>query len=151
MSYNCLKVQEQIALVKFPGFSPEKVIQNIKEGRTVVTNGPMLDFIVQNENGEFSRIGGTITGKKLTVNFRLVSSHEFGPLRKLCLYFGDIKSHKEELIYNIHFDKNNFRLRGAIDFEAHEGPCYLRGELFSGSAEETHFCLTNPIWLTKTS
>jgi hypothetical protein len=26
MSYNCLKVQEQIALVKFPGFSPEKVV-----------------------------------------------------------------------------------------------------------------------------
>ncbi len=139
----------RIGIICSRPYTTDKIINSIKKGRVVVTNGPLLDFYIQNELGEKAILGGEIDGKGFTLNYRFVSSPEFGPVKKLCLYSGDLKVQKEELIYNIHFQKNNYDLYGAIDFEAPGNISYIRGELFSEAENSTKFCLTNPIWISE--
>ncbi|MCP4724555.1 MAG: hypothetical protein GY863_05950 [bacterium] len=139
----------RIGIISSRPYTIDKIINSIKKGKVVVTNGPLLDFYIQNELGEKAIIGGEIEGTVFSLNYRFVSSPEFGPVKKLCLYSGDIETHKEELIYNIHFQKNNYNLYGAIDFEAPGNKSYVRGELFSDAENSMKFCLTNPIWLSE--
>ncbi len=133
------------------GLTQGNLVDCIKKGKTLITNGPLLHFHVSNENEDLAYIGDTISGEELTVNFRLASTPEFGQLKKLCLYLGDLSTKKEEMIYKIFFDKNNYKLKGAINFEVHDNTCYIRGELFSGHGNDSFYCFTNPIWVTKKS
>ncbi len=56
----------------------EKIVSSIKEGKSVISTGPLLDFTVRNETGDLTPIGGEITGSIFAVKVRAASSPEFG-------------------------------------------------------------------------
>jgi hypothetical protein len=124
-----------------------KVVSCLSRGASVVTNGPLLKFSIQNEKGEISSIGEEISGKIFDIDFNAISTGEFGRLNKLCLYAGAIGSKKEDLIYTYVFKNKNYTMNGKISFEPRGARGYIRGELWSGVDDDIHFCYTNPVWL----
>lgn len=130
-----------------PPIIPEKIVESIKNGRLVITNGPLMDFTVRNEIGERSLLGGELNGSMLAVKYRAVSTPEYGPIRRLRFYSGNISARVEEPIYTIDFRDRKYSVQNEINLEPRGAYGYIRGELFSGDNEQKLFCYTNPVWI----
>jgi len=130
-----------------PPIIREKILESIKNGCSVITNGPLMDFTARNEIGERSLLGGELKGSLLAIKYRAVSTPEYGPIRRLRFYSGNISSRVEEPIYTINFQNRKYSVQNEINLEPRGSYGYIRGELFSGDNEQKLFCYTNPIWI----
>jgi hypothetical protein len=128
----------------------EKIVSSIKEGKSVISTGPLLDFTVLNETGDLMLIGGEIAGSLFTIKFRAVSSPEFGSIKEIKLFLGEIFCGKEEQVFSIKLSKNRYYYNGNFQIERRGKINYIRGELLSCDSGLSRFCLTNPIWLRPT-
>lgn len=125
----------------------DSVVDSLRNGRSVITNGPLMDFSVSNESGGRSPLGGEISGSAFTVRFRSVSSREYGPITKIKIFSGDKASGIEEPIYTVHYKGDLFSVQGEFHVDPRSDFGYLRGELYSGSSNQKGFCYTNPVWI----
>ncbi len=125
----------------------EKIVQSLKEGKSVISTGPLMDFSVHNHIGKRVLVGGNIEGRTFTVKFRGVSSAEYGPITDIKLYLGEIRRECEEQVFSVKLTKNRYNYQGEFHIEARGKINYIRGELISGDAGRSLFCVTNPIWI----
>ncbi|MFC1556371.1 hypothetical protein ACFL5L_00125 [candidate division KSB1 bacterium] len=123
------------------------IVSCLKKGLAVVTNGPLLNFVVLNESGSRALLGSEIKGAIFNLKYRALSTEEFGPIRKVLIYAGDISSHREELIYTFNFHTNSYSGSEEINIEPRSEFGYIRGELWSENANGKYFCFTNPVWI----
>ena len=130
-----------------PPIIQEKITASIRNGRSVITNGPLMDFTIRNEMGERSLLGGELKGSLLTIKYRAVSTPEYGSISRVCFYSGDISARVEEPIYTVDFQNSEYSVQNEINLEPLCSYGYIRGELFSGDNEQKRFCYTNPIWI----
>lgn len=105
------------------GPSPEAILEALKEGRTVVTDGPMV--LVRAEGARWDA--------------EAVSTEEFGKVVELRVYFGDLGKRKESVLWRGGRGMRTWA-RGSIP----PGPGYLRAET---ETEGGALGLTNPVWL----
>ncbi len=108
-------------------------IQGIKNGELIVSNGPFLSFQLKAER-KYYPIGSTINDKIAILEFETRTAQEFGEIRTLDLYIGDISLKKENKISN---PQNNLK----IELPASG---YVR---MSMSTSQGGFVLTNPVWV----
>lgn len=129
-------------------FNGTNLIREIKKRHTLVTNGPIVDFQLQNENGEKAKIGDTIRGKNFQLILNGKSTSEFGKIKSLKLFLGDLEK-KEEIEFQTFIktkDPYLFELKlNSSDFPKNG---YLRSELLAEKTDgKLSRCLTNPIWI----
>ncbi|MBD3234153.1 MAG: hypothetical protein GF315_10570 [candidate division Zixibacteria bacterium] len=134
------------------------VLQAITRGNCVISDGPFIDFHFKNDQGDFKLTGDTVgylSESNWEPSLVLKSSPEFGKLRKVIVYFGDLSIKEEHILiensnfpneYECEFDLNNLRdtLKDLTDIVNESPSGYLRVELIT-----THgnICMTNPIWV----
>ncbi len=126
------------------------IINCLKNGKAVVTNGPLFNFVVSNQEGKRVFVGEEIGGEVFRIFYHALSSPEFGPVRKVVFYFGDIKANVEDIIFTFNFSETSFSKKQEFIVEPRSEFGYIRGELWSGDGQFRRYCYTNPVWLRET-
>ena len=127
--------------------SAKGILDAMRNGRTVVTNGPLAILQARNDKGQIANIGDDIAGREFTLMINSCSSDEFGSIDRIDLYQGDFTNGQEQLERtfvpqkgeNTHFF--TYRI-------THRNRGYVRLEATSSARGNQYRCLTNPIWLS---
>ena len=128
------------------------ILAALRNGRTVITDGPLAVLQARNDTGRTVNIGDDITGREFTLTISARSSDEFGPIDRIHLYRGDLLKGLEQIEKTFIPRKDNGKDVGAHDHIfthkiAYKNRCYVRVEATSSARGERYMCLTNPIWL----
>ncbi len=120
-------------------FSESSVLEALRQGRAVITTGPMAELVVENERGVVYRSGDVVEGRDCTARCRIRSSKETGFLTAGRLMGGGERS---EVVLR------EFRLKGgeySCDqwWSVSDGLQYIRLEVETSN----NLCaFTNPVW-----
>ncbi|MFC1477082.1 hypothetical protein ACFL6L_01320 [candidate division KSB1 bacterium] len=125
----------------------EVVLSCVKKGRSVVTNGPIMNFIIMSENEQRAYLGEEISGHTFTLKYKGLSTPEFGPIRKVEIFIGDIASRTEESVFTFNFHDKKYKMQQEFSIEPRSELGYIRCELLTQNEQDVHFCFTNPIWI----
>lgn len=131
------------------GLSLNSLLDAFKNGRMLVTDGPFVDFHVKNESDQIARCGGEIAGNKLAMETTCLSSPEFGQLKYLKIYLGNLKTRKEQLFKNVTEFSGRLKHHEITEITTND-ESYLRVELYSEKKDRVFRCRTNPIWVKLT-
>jgi len=128
----------------------DNILDAMRCGRAVITDGPLAIFNIKNEHGQEANIGETISGNQFEITLQVKSTEEFGRLSKAVLYRGNPSQKLEEIELEInlkrtkddyaHFSKHSMKSKS---------DCYFRLEVTSQEGERKHRCITNPIWVSR--
>ncbi|MDZ7331755.1 MAG: CehA/McbA family metallohydrolase [candidate division KSB1 bacterium] len=125
------------------------IIQAVKSHRTLVTSGPIIDMMVHNTQNDKATIGSEISGEELLLHVRAKSTPEFGRLKSLKIYRGDLVEKKEKLEIQCQNFLNSYSLQWEQRIIESSNSSYLRAELVTQTnAGAEHRCLTSPIWIS---
>lgn len=138
----------------------DQIIAALRKGNSCISTGPVIQLRVINRSDESFAMGETVRGTVAAVNVMAVSSHEFGELENLRIWYGDVARRREELF----FAKSDFA--GATTFTAtlpaaepsgaaaSSGPAYFRAELATKAQAMAlpdvrlrPQALSNPVWI----
>lgn len=118
------------------------ILKALREGRSQITTGPLIDWSVKSEYNS-AITGGTVLGPFLTISIRAVSNQEYGPIRSIKLFTGEVHG-KENLLkeynYNKIYDCNEVYLYNTTSNN------YLRCEVLTDLG---FFSYSNPIWINR--
>lgn len=122
------------------------ILNAIKNGNTIITNGPIVIPTIQNDNGRIANVGESISGRgsKLIINAQ--SSEEFGFIDKIDIYRGDIVNKVESLEITLKPNSDYSKQMFVHKIECKKNS-YIRLEAKSLVRNEEYICFTNPIWL----
>lgn len=129
-----------------------RILDALRHGRAVLTDGPIAIFTIQNAHGHTANIGETLSigepQESVALKFQIKSTEEFGPLSKAVLYRGDL-SRKIETI-ELELDLNTIPNRYEHQFQhftTARTNCYFRLDAKSQKDGYEYRCITNPIWV----
>ena len=134
--------------------SVTRILDALRNGRTVVTNGPIAVLHARNDSGLTASVGDDIAGKAFTLTISARSSEEFGPIDRIDLYRGDLVE-KLEQIERTFVPSDSFSFLEVGDPTTHvfthridhKNRSYVRVEATSSARGKQYICFTNPIWL----
>ncbi len=115
--------------IYLPSLSKENLINNLQNGKYIVTDGPFMDI--------------ELKGDSLLCTAR--STKEFGKLINMKIY-GGIED-KEVIIKEIKWEENKECFAFEKTFTVNTKVKYFRGELSSLADKKYLFCMTNPVWV----
>jgi hypothetical protein len=128
-------------------FNYQNLVRAMQQGRTIVTNGPVASFAIENENGERAEIGDEISGKRLTISLRVISSAEFGNFVEIKIILGDLKQKREFEIFKFSPENKIFEFENSVQIEAPPDG-YVRAEVTTqDESKRVYRCLTSPVYL----
>ncbi len=128
------------------------LLEAMRDGKMILTDGPVVRLVARNEQKRITTIGGEARGTTPVLQMEAMSSTEFGSLAIVRCYQGRIGDGSETVILKkdlalgtmrwteelaIHVKCNSY-VRAVVSTSPHDS---LDGE--------SHFCISNPIWLTK--
>ncbi len=120
----------------------DNIIRSMKNGRTVITNGPLVLFSAFNESKQCFQLGDEASGKRFHIFINSLSSEEMGALEEIRIIQGEL--HKKETVVKL---IKVFPQPFYFDLDFHfQGASYLRCEAVT---TKKLFCYTNPIWFTE--
>ncbi len=127
------------------------ILDALRNGRTLVTDGPMVILQARNDIGQTANIGDDIVGKEFTLTLSARSSDEFGPIDRIDLYRGDLVEKREKIERTFIPKKGDGTGGSACDhIFTHKIVCknrsYIRVKATSSARGEQYTCFTNPIW-----
>lgn len=124
------------------------ILEAMRRGRAVTTDGPLAIFNIKNEQGQIANIGETISGKDFELTLQIKSIEEFGGISKAVLYQGNPSQKIENIELEIDLKKTKDRYAHLSKHSIKSNSdCYLRLEVTSQRDEFEYRCITNPIWL----
>ena len=122
----------------------ETTISAMKNGNCFITNGPFIKICCQ-ASGKTYEMGSTIRVNKGSLNISIVSTPEFGQIKKLIVKKGIIGSSTEIDDFTV-INQKKYDLENNIEIVV-DSDCYFRSEVELDSNEDKkRFALTNPIW-----
>jgi len=129
-------------------FGEDGILDALKNGHSIMTDGPLVIFNITNEYGETKIIGDEISGSQFTLNIQWNSTSEFGTVSQITVYNGTIGAKKENPTPIYSFSPNN--LNGVQTYKdlADKIPqlqtSYIRIEATTNKGKRAY---TNPIWV----
>jgi hypothetical protein len=129
--------------------SEENILQAIRSGRSIITDGPVVNLFIDTPTHEISNIGESITGKKHLISLEVSSSNEYGSIDSIKVLMGSIGGNETAIIS----EKLSHEYSVQRDFSLEiVRISYIRAEVWTSACNsidaQAHFCLTNPIWLS---
>ena len=143
-NYDQIFGQYRTGIMQTGELSIEQLIQQLKNGKCVVSNGPSINMNYTNNTSVYS-LGDTIISNNISFNVECKSSVLFGALYTFTVYQGIIGDQKESSIFQKQWDTNSHSDTLKISIKAIDQAAYIRCELYSGNGK---FCYTNPIWIS---
>jgi len=129
-------------VVRAQSFVPENIIEALRDGRAVVTDGPFIDLTVRRD-GNIAYPGGETPAGDNRVQAVFMSTPEFGCLKR-CKIFAAVLGEEIELALNE--SKGSYEYTYVFDKTIElKSVMYLRAEC---ETERGSICFTNPIWVT---
>jgi len=129
-------------------FDIQHLIQAVKKNRTLVSNGPVMEITIKNEQGQFASIGDEITGQQLNLAITAKSAEEFGRLESIKIFRGNLIDKTETLEKIIDYFPDSFIFEMEQKVPDVSSPTYFRAELTAKKQDgNLTRCLTNPIWI----
>ncbi len=128
----------------------QNLIRAVKSNHALVSNGPVIDLLIQNEQKETAMIGDEIQGDELVLNIAGKSSEEFGKLELIQLWRGDLNIKKEIAGLEIRNFVNPYHFLMEQKLSNLSKRTYFRAKLVARKTNgQIAQCLTNPIWIKK--
>jgi hypothetical protein len=129
------------------GLSFEGLVQALRRGRSIISDGPFAEMRLIDSIGKKWRIGDECPAENGLLITDIRSSPTFGEIISASLFLGAVEQKKEKLI-------RSFSPGGYIaeaQFPVSELPSwgYLRLDVTSKAGEQIYRCLTNPIYLRR--
>ena len=125
-------------------YNLETLLQALKMGRAIVTDGPFVTFQFLNANGT-ARIGDRVHQTQGRLLIEAESTASFGEIVELLMIVGDVRS-KKETQRLVKTPLGSFSFKKEIELEALPRPGYVRVALKTGSDHVFH-CFANPIYI----
>jgi len=132
--------------------SNDGILNALENGHSIMTDGPLVIFIIENEYGENAIIGDEITGGDFQLSIRWKSTSEFGNVTSIHVYQGIVGETDEEEITGYRLSPNSlhgmkvfYNLSSKIPMSK---TAYIRLE---ASTDMGNRAYTNPIWITNKS
>lgn len=139
--------QVRTGLLLKGGLHASAVVEALRSGCAMVTDGPFLAFHLKNEQGDVAHMGGTLFGARIQLYVEAKTTDEFGPFDEIVVFQGDLYRRAETVLRrfsrNVVSDHHDL-LGQEIEIDV-KVPGYVRAE---GNTERGHRCLTNPIWIS---
>jgi len=128
-------------------FTEEGILNALKNGHSIMTDGPLVIFNITNERSETAIIGHEITGYDLTLNIQWESTSEFGNISHIYVHRGIINETEIEISeYNLTPD--NFSGASVYLDLAGKVPLMKNGYIrINATTDKGHSVYTNPIWI----
>jgi hypothetical protein len=143
-----------------PGQLPpvERIADAIRDGRTIVTDGPFLEIGVDvdgdgdwlgAEDLQIGSAGQAASSAAMTLHVRWASLPEFGPITAVRVVAGSAL--QTEILLETDPSASGQGLAGSasVDLAAREleGSWYFRAECLTADGDAGHRAYTNPIWI----
>lgn len=112
-----------------------------------------MDLQIVGASGRIARLGETITEKVKSVVLQARSSAEFGKLKQVTVWLGDLREQRERVLFETNSFAEPFTFTQSLPFNLPAGQFHLRGEAHSAGSEFLPeralpcSALTNPIWV----
>ncbi|MEW6061717.1 MAG: hypothetical protein AB1600_07215 [Bacteroidota bacterium] len=126
------------------------VVKALQQGKSVITNGPLVTIEIETDRNGIGKIGETVQGEKFIFKIKAESSPEFGRFKSIRVILGVIGK-KEKVVRDILNFQNPYSLHIISDWESVSAFSYIRAEAFTTEGkgiDRNGFCYTNPIWIT---
>ncbi|HEY4613809.1 MAG TPA: CehA/McbA family metallohydrolase, partial [Bacteroidota bacterium] len=129
--------------------SEQTLLNNIRLGRTIVSDGPALNLIIEGENHATS-IGSEHVGGSFQFEIEAKSTVDYGAIDHVKVLKGIIGGNAGEQLILERTALKLYEWREPFSVKI-EQPCYLRAEIFTEGHQaydqQPHFAMTNPLWL----
>ncbi len=128
-------------------FSNDGILNALKNGHSIMTDGPLVIFNMTNEHGETAIIGDEIAGRDFSLNLQWGSTSEFGNVDHIYVHRGIIGKNETELS-DLSLAPDN--LEGNITFNdlqsyiPSDTDSYIR---INATTDKGYRVYTNPIFL----
>ena len=131
--------------------SEHAVLQALKRGSPILTDGPVIRLSAQRPGDERGGISETANEDSLDLELGVISSPEFGEIVSVKIIVGKIGNTSEQTAFR--FDGNQgFTLSKQVSVRQ-TAISYVRVEAFTSKNNpfdtQQHFCFTNPIWTSR--
>ena len=134
-----LKIESSLTL--------KNIIRALKQGNCIITDGPFVEFTIQNEKRSVVNIGEEIEGNFFKIEINAQSTPEFGKLEELKIFYGNMSKKEEKVLQHFNRFDARYTFTQKQELPSLEKPGYLRLELISSKNGKEHRCFTNPVWL----
>ncbi|TFH39934.1 MAG: DUF11 domain-containing protein, partial [ANME-2 cluster archaeon] len=129
---------------------PDKstILNALKNGHSIMTDGPVVVFDITNETGEKAIIGDEINGNQLSMDIEWKSTPEFGNIDHIYIQRGIIGENETELT-ELSFSPDNLEGTRTFNINSHlplEKDSYIR---INATTDKGYRAYTNPIWVHK--
>jgi len=126
--------------------SMDGLLEGIRRGNMVITDGPFIDMTISDGDGAVARPGDTLQGDAFSLQMTCLSSPEFGHLQEAQVIQGDLLNKQEKTLCALNNFTSACRHTERLDVRV-TSPSYIRMELRSSTDARAYRCFTNPIWL----
>jgi hypothetical protein len=121
--------------------SPVQIIDALKQGRCIISNGPVALIYINNMG-----IGETVTETSYTINMSISSTPAFGYITGIDVFIGDLEK-KQEAKWSLSVPPACSHFDHTIRDVSLPGQGYVRLEAASEKNGHRYGCLTNPVYL----
>ena len=132
---------EYISYIKSETNDVETIINSMKAGKIIVSEGPFVNLKIIGNNNTFG-IGDEIDFLPETINISANTNSHFGNIECIRLIVGNCKDKHEQCLELHDINKKNYERDLGIKLNNHD--CYIRAEMETAKRK---IALTNPIWL----
>jgi hypothetical protein len=128
-------------------FSEATILDSLKNGHSIMTDGPLVVFNITNEHGKTAIIGDEIAGRDFSLNLQWKSTSEFGNVSHIYIHRGIIGKNETELS-GLSLTPDN--LEGNITFNdlqsyiPSDNDSYIR---INATTDKGYRVYTNPIFI----
>jgi len=123
------------------------IIDALKKGDCIISNGPLARMEIRNQSSSYT-LGESVDSKRIEISIDLISSPEFGKLKKFKLLLGDLDKKEETPIIEHDYVTEKFQDNLSTQVDASFLRGYVRAQLVSSlSSDQELACYTNPIWI----
>lgn len=132
-----------------PSLDEDSIIQSLGQGRTIITNGPLVVIEIETDAPDIGKIGETVVGKNFVIKLHGKTTDEFGQFQSIKLFHGIIGKGERKLFEIKHFD-DPYSIHRISEWHRVEYFSYIRAEAQTHHAQGVDregFCYTNPIWI----
>ena len=119
------------------------IVEALRKGHAVVTDGPFIDLEVTSKN-KVGCPGDEVPGSKISVSITVISSSEFGSLKKVRVIAGIQDKNIENILLSKDISAQEFEFTFTGTYES-KNFLYIRVECETVLGK---ICLTNPVWIT---
>ena len=126
--------------------SLQAIITGLSRGNCYITEGPAIDFKVVDLEKRTIGTGGQVNSQGCEICINVLSTPEFGAIKKLNIYQGDLSKGREHLLKSYNFTKEYKCKEQFIYTIKNKG--YVRTEVMTGNTNKNFCAYSNPIWFS---